>query len=229
MKLIGIVCKSSPKSLYLPRNYIDSVEYHGGKVVLLPHRIDKEYIKEISSLLSGLLITGGGDIHPRFYGENEKEELKRVDERRDMFEIQLIKEFFKKKKPVLGICRGMQILNVCFGGTLYQEIKRITKLSHWQKTPGIEFFHSIRIDKNTKLYEIFETENLNVNSFHHQAVRDLAKEFIVSAKAEDGVIEAIEHKEHPFMIGVQFHPEYMYRIHPFSKLFKSFVNACLKG
>ncbi len=226
---IGITCKSSPNSLYLPRKYIESIESNGGEPLLIPHINKFEYIEEISNLLAGILFAGGGDIEPKFYKEERMGELKRVDEKRDAFEIKLLQRFFKNRKPVLGICRGMQVLNVALGGTLYQDIEKITPQRHWQKNPPPQSSHEIEIMENTTLYKIFKTKKLMVNSFHHQAIKELGEGFLVSAKAKDNIIEAIEHKEHPFMLGVQFHPEYMYEKEPFKNLFKYFVEKCLRG
>ena len=225
MVIIGITCKSDTKSFYLPRPYVMAVTAAGGTPLVLPH-VDGTCIDELSNLLDGLLLAGGGDIHPMFYGGTDSDKLKRVDPTRDRFELTLVKRFARTGKPILGICRGMQVLNVAFGGNLYHDVGELTDVNHWQKAPEHEPIHTIRLKKGTLLHKIMGQTTLMVNSFHHQAVKTVADGFIVSALAEDGIIEAIEHPDYGFMLGVQFHPEYMYESEPFNKLFAAFVAAC---
>lgn len=225
MVIIGITCKSDTKSFYLPRPYVMAVTVAGGTPLVLPH-VDDTCIDELSNLLDGLLLAGGGDIHPMFYGCTDSGKLKRVDPIRDRFELTLVKRFAQTGKPILGICRGMQVLNVAFGGNLYQDVGELTDVNHWQKAPVHEPIHTITLKRGTLLHKIMGQTTLMVNSFHHQAVKTVADGFIVSALAEDGIIEAIEHPDYGFMLGVQFHPEYMYEGEPFNKLFAAFVAAC---
>ena len=221
--IIGITLKNRKDEFYIPNTYISAFSSRGAGVILIPYIIKKEYTDWLVDSLSGLVLAGGGDISPEFYGTDEKEELKNVNRERDLFEIEIVKAFSKTGKPLLGICRGMQVINVSFGGSIYQDIKKITKVKHWQKEPPSQPTHYIKIKNNTKLSKIFKKDVIKVNSIHHQAVKELADGFVVSALSEDEIIEAIEHREHPYLIGVQFHPEYMHNVAPFSYLFDSFI------
>ena len=224
MRFIGISCQSSSEHYYLAKAYVEALALHGVHPLLLSHFDDEVFVNQIVKELRGVVLTGGWDIAPEFYGSDYGG--RRHDPVRDRFEILLAKMMFQMKKPVLGICRGMQLINVAFGGSLYSDVSEITTKNHWQKIPVDKASHRIFIKRNTKLFQILETDKMEVNSFHHQAIKKIAKGFIISAVSEDGVIEAIEHKEHPYFIGVQFHPEYMFEREPFVKLFRSFVEQC---
>ena len=224
MRFVGISCQSSNEHYYLAKAYVEALVLHGVRPLLLPHFGDEIFVNQIVKELRGLILAGGWDITPEFYSGNYRG--KRHDPVRDRFEILLTKMMFQMKKPVLGICRGMQLINVAFGGSLYSDVSEVTTKNHWQKIPVDKASHRIFIKRNTKLFQILETDKMEVNSFHHQVIKKIAKGFIISAVSEDGVIEAIEHKEHPYFIGVQFHPEYMFEREPFVKLFRSFVEQC---
>jgi len=224
MYFIGISCQSSSEHYYLAKAYVKALALHGVRPLLISHFDDEVFINHIAGQLKGLVLAGGWDIDPEFYGGGYGG--RRYDPVRDKFEILLAKKMFQMKKPVLGICRGMQLINVAFGGSLYNDVSEITRRNHWQRIPVDKPSHSVFIKRNTKLFRILKTEEVEVNSFHHQAIKEVANDFMVSAVSEDGVIEAIEHKEHPYFIGVQFHPEYMSEREPFIELFSSFVEQC---
>ncbi|MEN2984397.1 MAG: gamma-glutamyl-gamma-aminobutyrate hydrolase family protein [Dictyoglomaceae bacterium] len=161
----------------------------------------------------GIIFIGGEDIHPCYYNEKEEENLQ-INKTRDQWEFNLIKEAFERKIPILGICRGCQLINVFFGGSLYQDLKRYKeegKISqiHWREE-GEDSFHNIYIEKDTNLYKILGKEEIIVNSSHHQAIKRLGKNLKVSAKFIDNaleIIEGIEHENYPYLLGVQWHPE----------------------
>jgi len=162
-------------------------------------------------MLDGVVITGGNfDIDPALYGENN-DRSRSLKDTRTNFEIKICEMSLKKNLPILGICGGEQLLNICFGGTLIQDIKKYNKnsLEHEQANPRNETSHSVEIKKQTKLFEIIKDSEIQVNSAHHQAVNKLGKNLIISGLARDGIVESIESTEHDWCIGVQWHPEFL--------------------
>jgi putative glutamine amidotransferase len=194
----------------VPQDYIHSVEKAGGIAVILPVTEDEESARTIMELTDGLLLTGGHDVDPGTYSEEPMPMLQETLPIRDRFESLLIEEAMKCGKPILGICRGAQILNASLGGTLHQDLSYAngSRLCHDQKTDGRFPSHSLLVNDNTILSEIMAREQ-KVNSFHHQSVKLTAPGFIVSAISKDGVIEGIEMEEKPFVVGIQCHPESM--------------------
>lgn len=216
---VGITIKENERDFYITKKIPELIITRGTYPLMLPGYNDENYIEHLSRILSGLILSGGGDVDPSLYNE-ENAGSKEINRERDEFEIKLIKKLYEKSKPILAICRGMQVLNVAFGGTLIQHIE-----GHYQKEARDVLTHDIFIRKGTKLYEIVKRENMKVNSFHHQALDKVAPLFIVSAVSPDGVIEAIEHLSSKFVIGVQFHPEYMHDKEPFHNLFDAFIES----
>lgn len=228
--LIGITLDSEGSGDYskfpwyaMRQNYLDSIYEFGGIPFPLFHNIQS--ISELSDNLDGLIITGGNfDINPELYSENILGS-RIIKNKRTEFEICIFEKFLKIKKPILGICGGQQLINVACGGTLIQDIKseKPSLINHEQPNPRDETSHIIQIKKDTKLYAIIKKNKIIVNSAHHQSVGILGKKLIECAKAEDSIIEAIEHIEHPWCIGVQWHPEFL--ITPSDKLlFKHFIS-----
>ncbi|MDL2280888.1 gamma-glutamyl-gamma-aminobutyrate hydrolase family protein [Selenomonadales bacterium OttesenSCG-928-I06] len=212
---------------FLYDSYISSVEQAGGTPLILPTIKPLKMIKQYASAIDGLILTGGGDINPILFGEEPIPELGEVEYDRDIFEIELVRLVLAKKKPVLAICRGVQILNVACGGTLYQDLNPTEfRVQHKQKTTGDFASHTVYIKNNTILQEIFG-EKVATNSFHHQGIKDVANGFKVAARSEDGVVEAIEYLDKDnFVVGVQWHPERMTEKHDnMLSLFKKFVEA----
>ena len=162
-------------------------------------------------ILDGLVITGGNfDINPKLYSENSTGSRYLKDKRTD-FEVDIFQNFLRTTKPILGICGGEQLMNVASGGSLIQDINKSiqTTIYHEQENPRNEVSHEILITRNSKLYNIIKSEKIEVNSAHHQSVNNLGKDFISSASASDGIIEAIEHVKHPWCFGLQWHPEFL--------------------
>lgn len=218
--IIGITCPASSKRYYLPKNYVLVIKESGGIPFIVPSIEEEKDIEKILSLIDGLMLTGGGDTHPKFYGQSPKTDLKKLDEERDIMELSFIKLALKRDIPILGICRGLQILNIAGGGSLNQ-----TTPQHWDTRNLL--VHEIEIKKGTTLFNIIKGERIKVNSTHHQSVRKLAPEFKISAQSPDGVIEGIESKEHKFILGVQFHPERLFKRYPvFKELFAYFIKSC---
>jgi putative glutamine amidotransferase len=211
----------------LRKNYFDAVTKAGGIPIAIPH--NAEAVAAISPIISGVLIPGGAfDIDPSHYGESTVHQSVTTKAERTKSEWLLVEHAIEKKKPILGICGGEQLINVVLGGSLIQHIPdEITApLPHEVKdrlTPA----HTIQIHKDSKLFQIVKTEQLGVNTSHHQAVKNLGKNLQSVAHTIDGVIEAIEHINHPFCIGVQWHPEY--EIHEQdTSLFTAFINEAAK-
>lgn len=210
-------------------NYINSIILAGGLPVLLPIIDNKEDIKEYLNNIDGLIFSGGEDILPAIYGENPINELRAISTKRDSFEIELFKLAYDMDKPILGICRGIQLINVASGGTLYQDIytQRENTLGHSPtKIERNSLYHFIDIEKGSKLSDIFNEEKIMVNSFHHQSVKNVSQEFKITARSYDGIIEAIEAKNKKFVVGVQWHPEALVINHKeFAKLFEQLIDA----
>lgn len=215
--------------------YIEAIEKSGGIPLTLPslHRFNSEIIQRQIETIDALLIQGGLDVTPSIYNEEPKPELGFTDLELDNYSIEAIKQAAKRKIPILGICRGMQIINVCFGGTLYQDLKYagLDSDSHRQDFNACEYKHTINVEKNSLLSKLFpNNETLYVNSFHHQAVKDLAKNFVVEAKSSDDIIEAIRlNDENQWIFGVQFHPEKILRCkNDFLPIFTEYIEQAKK-
>jgi putative glutamine amidotransferase len=229
MALVGIsVCRKI-------EDYKQSILHVGGEVRLLDHSMNAvDALKEID----GLLLTGGEDVAPARYGEAALPSVVDVDVARDEFEIALIAEARRLNLPILAICRGIQVLNVAAGGTLVQDIPTQIPgaLEHRLPVPQHEPYalaHEVWLDKDTLLTRLMrerlsDADSCDVNSRHHQAIKQIAAGFQTSATAPDGVIEAIEDPAARFCLGVQWHPENFWRTGEFRPLFEGFLEACTR-
>lgn len=212
---------------YVNNDYVQTVAMAGGIPFILPLISDYESIKRQIESMDALIISGGYDVNPLIYGEEPIQQQGFLCPERDEYDIKVIKIALELKKPILGICRGLQILNAALGGTLYQDTSIIEEsyIKHHQDSRPDVSSHTVNVIKGTKLYEILG-ESTFTNSFHHQAIKELAPGFKISAKAKDGVIEAIE-KEDGFTIGVQWHPEMMAKKDSkMLNLFKELLKQC---
>lgn len=213
-------------------HYIRAIQKAGGIPITLPvlEDFDVETITRQIELIDGLLIQGGVDVDPSTFNEERKPLLDITDIQTDKFILELIRQARERKIPIFGICKGIQILNVAFGGTLYQDLKYagLDSNSHKQNANTIcNHKHSVIVEKNSLLSKIIPgKEKLLVNSYHHQAVKDLGKGLEIDAKSEDGIIEAIHlNDENQWIFAVQWHPEQQVRINDeFVPLFKELIN-----
>jgi len=209
-------------------DYVNAVAAAGGLPLLLPLVADVALVRAQIEHIDGLLVSGGPDVNPLLYGEEPKPALETVQAERDAYELVAIRAAAELGKPILGICRGLQVMNVSFGGTLYQDLgqKGPDVLKHSQRARRDVATHSVALVADTLLYNILQTKTIQVNSFHHQAPKTVAPGFVISALSPDGVIEALENPRFGFMLGVQWHPESMAPVRSdMLKLFKAFVDA----
>jgi len=237
--IIGITCGLKINSVTNGRvysensvgfDYVRAIEHAGGVPIALPIIENQDCISSFIDMIDGLLLSGGGDIEPSLFNEEPIPNLGSIDPMRDWVEMSLTAIALEKNLPILAICRGIQVLNVAAGGTLYQDISQHSKtiLKHRQSAPGWHASHTIDVEPDTLLFKIFGSQTGRVNSYHHQAVRAPAEGFIVSARSTDMIIEAVESQKHNFVLGVQFHPEMMWERHQeAANIFAAFVKSCM--
>ena len=229
-KRIGITCSEELQNdkyiHFIKQDYLQAIIAAQGIPVLLPP-VPIEDIEMQLDMIDGLMIIGGCDVNPLLYHENPLPLLGETDYPRDLYEIALIKKAIQKNIPIFGVCRGLQVINVAFGGTLYQDLSYAPQkiLLHSQKERRECASHTINIQENSFLYPIFQDRGY-VNSFHHQAIDQLGKGLKAVAYSEDQMIEAIEHISLP-ITAVQFHPEDMYKTdQKMQEIFNQFVAKC---
>lgn len=217
--------------LFAKNGYYNAICESGGIPVIMPVVQDESILEELTVRLDGFLLCGGPDLDARHFGEPNLPLSDEISPYRDSLELFTAKRSVELGKPVLGICRGIQVLNVALGGTIYQDMyaqmpgRQLVR--HSQKAPVWYPTHKAYIEGDSQLYGMFGADCLDVNSFHHQAIRDTAPGFRITARSEDGVIEAIEHGTHRFAVGVQWHPELMWQQdRKWLRLFEKLVEAC---
>ncbi|MGE0455019.1 MAG: gamma-glutamyl-gamma-aminobutyrate hydrolase family protein [Vicinamibacteria bacterium] len=212
----------------LRKDYLRSVEQDGGlPLVLAPGGAGDA--KELLKRLDALVLTGGDDVDPALYGEQPHASVRGLAHERDAFELALVREALERDLPLLAICRGHQVLNVAAGGTLIQDIPSQVAgaLAHDPEGERWALAHSVRIEPGTRLRRILGQDEVQVNSFHHQAVKEIGRGLVVSARSpEDGVVEGIELPDRRFALGVQWHPESFWgRPEGFRPLFRALIEA----
>lgn len=228
--IIGLTMYDFDKKLDINNAYLTSIELAGGIPICIPNATE-ENVEAVLNVVDGLVLIGGADIDPLLFNEEPHRHIGSVVRKRDDSDLLLMKAAFKRQMPVLGICRGQQIMNVAFGGTIIQDIPSQVEntILHKQPSKRGELAHTVEV-KTPKFNEIFTEETFRVNTFHHQSVGNLGEGLLVSAVAKDGIIEGIEHESHPYCVAVQWHPE---ELAPngdvyAQRLFKSFIEACHK-
>ena len=219
--LIGIVPALDEKAANLNLTYINAITASGALPILLCPTADDHDLDYLAGLIDGLLFTGGIDVCPEFYGDSVIHEKTVTCKKRDLFELAVFNAFYKTKKPIMGICRGVQFINVALGGTLFQDIPNHAGVTHHTNVSGrlLELAESLGIDP----------ADLKANSTHHQALKDLGSGLSVLARADDNTIEAVcDFSEGRYLLGVQFHPEKSFPDDEFSRaIIKDFITACL--
>ena len=235
--IIGIPCHAGLRAeterpiYYNNRTYIHAVERAGGVPILIPIFDDLDELETLLPRLDGLLLSGGIDVDPSNYDEEPHPLLSETNPKLDTLELTMARWAFDENMPTLGICRGMQVLNVSLGGSLYQDLGALypNSMRHalWD-LPRTTIGHSIHVESGSRMEQILGTSELHANSLHHQAVKTPGKGVRVSGRAEDGVAELIEVPGHRFMMGVQCHPEELYANDAaWASLFSAFIGACV--
>lgn len=236
--LIGIPCRLatdlawSPQLVGVRRGYVDALLSVGALPVLIPSQADEAALRSFYELVDGILLSGGVDLAPETYGEQPHPRLGAVDPDRDRNELLLSRWAIADQKPLLGVCRGLQVLNVALGGTLYQDINSqySTAIEHdngSKQETWRNLDHPMTLDPSSRLAEALGTQQLEVNSLHHQALKDIATDLRVVGRAPDGIIEAVEGTGHAFVVAVQCHPEELWQSVDtrWQRLFHVFVQA----
>ncbi|WP_416417209.1 gamma-glutamyl-gamma-aminobutyrate hydrolase family protein [Paenarthrobacter aromaticivorans] len=209
----------------LPHTYISAVDAAGGVAVTIPALpLEPDEISGLLDAVSGVLLAGGRDIDPVLYGEDPHELNDRPLRVRDVLEISLVEEARRRRMPVFGICRGMQLINVALGGTLHQHLTEVTELKPHRDLVGTFTSHAVTVLDGTRLSDILKERTLDISSHHHQGVKILGRDLRVAASAPDGIIEAIEDPSADFVLGVEWHPEEQFD-NEGADLFREFVHA----
>jgi len=241
--IIGITCSTAAESPrtqyalnllrdYTVRDYSEAVTESGGAPILIPLLRDEGALERILSSLDGLLLSGGADIDPRYYNEDPCPNLGEIDSAKDAVESKLVKMALDRDMPILGICRGVQAINVMGGGTLHQDIPSQVpgSIKHNQGADPRFPSHQIKVEPGSRMFKIMECDTIWVSSHHHQAVKDVAPGYVATARASDGVIEGIESMAHRFVIGVQWHPERTFHTDgPSRSIFRAFIESAKGG
>jgi putative glutamine amidotransferase len=193
------------------RDYTDAVHLGGALPVVLPPAKEEVDILNQLEMIDLLIVSGGADLQPSLYGEVPSPLLERVSPERDQYEMQLVRLAHAQGMPIFGICRGLQLINVAFGGKLYQDLSEFgaSAVLHRHADQRQACMHPVEVVESTLLYEIFQQKELQTNSYHHQGIKLLAPEFRVNAYAADGLIEGVEKPGGAFLVAVQWHPEMM--------------------
>lgn len=216
------------ESIWMLPGYLEGIRQAGGLPIILPFSHDEQEIEQLVGLCDGILFTGGQDVSPEIYHEEPMEGILDTCKKRDEMETIVLRKAMEADKPILGICRGLQFINAALGGTLYQDLplQHPSGVNHHGKKPYDAPDHEVKILRESPLYQCLRTETLPVNSYHHQAIKDLAEGLQVMATAPDGIVEAVCLPEKNFLWGVQWHPEFLYATDENSrKIFGALIEA----
>ena len=233
MPVIGVapLWDDEKDSLWMLPGYFDGIRQAGGLPIMLPLTDDPQDIMQLAMLCDGFLFTGGHDVSPALYGETPIDASVVCCPGRDAMETYMLHEALRLDKPVLGICRGIQFINAALGGTLYQDLptQHPSDVAHHQRPPYDRPAHTVSVLPDTPLAQLLGCGQLPVNSYHHQAVRDLAPDLVPMAISSDGLTEALVKPDARFLWAVQWHPEFSFRTDENSRrIFAAFLNAALK-
>lgn len=226
-KIAITVCGLTENRQFVTNAYIQSVRYSGGLPLIVPLVKSNTAISEYISLCDGFLFCGGEDITPLLFGQEPLDKLGKTDITLDIFQLRFMRNVLLSGKPILAICRGMQLLNVACGGTICQDISLKQKdcINHMQHSARKDISHKVIVKSGSLLHRLVG-KIIFTNSFHHQAVDMTGKGLIASAHTSDGIIEGIELTDYSFAVGIQWHPEAMYRSTPaMRKLFSAFIHT----
>ena len=207
---MSITVGTSPERAYVNSTYLNAIQQAGGVPIALPPQLSGRSWERLAAGLDGLLLTGGGDIDPALFGEAPHPTLFDVAPVRDTFEATAARWALARQVPLLCICRGIQVLNVALGGSLYQDVgtEPGTTLTHSQKEPRDQPTHKVKVTPGSRLAEVLGADELEVNSMHHQAIKGLGRGVTAVAWAPDQIVEGVELPDHSgFVLGVQWHPE----------------------
>lgn len=209
--------------------YINAVRQAGGLPVLIPNQLNESEWRALYPKFDGILFTGGGDIRTEIFNGEPHSKVSEIDEERDTLELALVKQTIRDGKPFLGICRGCQVLNVAMGGTLYthiaDQLPNAVRHDWYPDIPRNTLAHPVQIEEGSRSALIFGDPLLQVNSLHHQGIKELASGLRAVGYAPDGLVEAVEVPEHRYGIAVQWHPEWLIDQQSMRRLFSSFVEA----
>lgn len=227
---IGVIplYDTDKQSYWMIPGYMKGIEAAGGIPVMLPMTDNTEILESLTEKLDGFLFTGGQDVDPKIYGEEKIDECGEICSKRDSMEKKLLEIILEKDKPLLGICRGIQFINAVLGGTLYQDLNKqyLSSVEHTMKPPYNRTVHYVSVVEDTPLSELLNTKKLGVNSYHHQAVKELSPKLKAMAFA-DGLVEAVYMEDKKFVWAVQWHPELSFESDEnAAAIFKEFTEVC---
>ncbi len=226
--VIGLTLSDKSIPQFNTNSYVKAILTAGGIPKLIPNLSTDADLNEFQRICDGFLVSGGGDIDPRLYGQQCHPTTLNINPKRDRVELRLVKIALDSDLPILGICRGHQVMNVALGGTLFQDIPTMCSSKIQHQLENVYPAHTINVEASTKLHQILDLDSIQVNSRHHQAIKDMPSELRVTARSSDGLIESIEHPERRFFIGVQWHPENLQDYDEHRRIFESFIAAAGK-
>lgn len=234
--IIGVTTMRTKNSAGTPlaslaEAYVDALIQAGAYPVLIPNAFPETAMQELLPRLDGVLFTGGGDVAVSYYQGQSHPKVRGVEQDRDRLEISLLKKVVDEGKPFLGICRGLQVINVGLGGSLYADIADqvagADKHDYYPDWRRDHLAHPVELDMDSRLAGILGAGQVEVNSLHHQAIRQVAPDLVATANSPDGIVEAVELPDHPFGLAVQWHPEWLTVHAPMRALFRAFTEAAM--